>query len=547
MLTRVPVLEQLKGLIGQLGTKRLAIMGAVAALIMVALAAVALRGEDATMGYLYTDLDPGAASAITEKLKAQNVPFQLSADGTAVMAPVDKLAELRMTMAGDKLGGKIGYEVLDAEQPFGTSASRARLNETRAIEGELARSIDSLDAVTSARVHLVMPERAMFAAEARHASASVTVKTRSRLPAETVQSIRYLVASAVPELAPEAISIVDQSGALLARAGDQGAAGGNADERQAQVEAKLRDEIVALLEPIVGPGKVRAEVAAQVDRDEAREESNVFDPDKQVIARQVTVENDDQSRENQSAQGASVGNQLPEAQVQPAAPGASGDGRQAARKENSEDTTYANSSTHSIVTRAPGKVTRLTIAVTVDGGDKGLPDARKQQLTRLIENAAGVDTARGDSVVVESMAFAADPALADANAAWWALFNSDQVMGLIKLLVVGAIGMVLLRMLRSRKGGDAAATANTDPVAQLPSEQNAAMLALADQAAAGDPEALRQLEAMQMQGDVPLLDHEVALAQVDGRVKASALRRIGDMVTTSPPEAAAVIRQWMNA
>ncbi|MFL9841538.1 flagellar basal-body MS-ring/collar protein FliF [Sphingomonas sp. ST-64] len=540
-------MEQVKGLIAQLGTRRLAIMGGVAALIMAALAMVALRGETATMGFLYTDLDPAGAAAITEKLKAQNVPFELSADGTAVMAPVDKLAELRMAMAGEKLGGKIGYDVLDEEQPFGVSASRAKLNETRAIEGELVRSIQSLDAVSSARVHIVMPERAMFAAEARPATASVTVKTKGRLPAETIQAIRYLVSSAVPELSPESVSIVDQSGALLARAGEQGSAGGGSmDERQAQIESKMREEIVALLEPIVGQGKVRAEVAAQIDRDATREESNVFDPDKQVIARQVTVESDDQSRENSEDQAVTVGNQLPEAQQAPVG-GAGGDTRQQSRKETSEDTTYANSSTRSIVSREPGKVTRLSVAVTVDGGAKGLPEARKQQLTRLVENAVGIDAERGDSVVVESMAFAAPADLADTQPAWWALLTSDQVVGLLKLVLVAIVGLVVLRMLRTRANKDAIA-AGADEATMLPSDRNAEMLAIAQQAADGDPEALKQLEAIQgTQPEVPLLDHEITLSNVDGQVKASHLRKVGDLVAGNAPEATAVIRQWMNA
>jgi len=538
-------LEQVKGLIAQLGAKRLIIMGGVAALIMAALAMVALRGENTTMGFLYTDLDPSAAAAISEKLKAQNVPFELSADGTAVMAPVDKLAELRMAMAGEKLGGKIGYEVLDEEQPFGVSASRAKMNETRAIEGELVRSIQSLDAVSGARVHIVMPERAMFAAEARPATASVTVKTKGRLPAETIQAIRYLVSSAVPELSPESVSIVDQSGALLARAGEQGAAGGGSvDERQSQIEAKMREEIIALLEPIVGQGKVRAEVAAQIDRDATREESNVYDPDKQVIARQVTVESDDQTNENSGEQAATVGNQLPEAQQQPV--GANGgDTRQQARKETSEDVTYANSATRSVVTREPGKLTRLSVAVTVDGGAQGLPEARKQQLTRLVENAVGIDTERGDSVVVESLAFATPAEPADAQAAWYSFFTSDQVVGLLKILLVGVIGLIVLRMLRSRANKEAEGEAGPP---MLPSDQNAEMLAIAQQAAEGDPEALKQLESMQGNGsNVPLLDHDVQLNNVDGQIKASHLRKVGDMVASNAPEATAVIRQWMNA
>ncbi|MBA4761555.1 flagellar basal-body MS-ring/collar protein FliF [Sphingomonas sp.] len=538
-------MEQVKGLIAQLGAKRLIIMGGVAALIMAALAMVALRGENTTMGFLYTDLDPSAAAAISEKLKSQNVPFELSADGTAVMAPVDKLAELRMAMAGEKLGGKIGYDVLDEEQPFGVSASRAKMNETRAIEGELVRSIQSLDAVSGARVHIVMPERAMFAAEARPATASVTVKTKGRLPAETIQAIRYLVSSAVPELSPESVSIVDQSGALLARAGEQGAAGGGSiDERQSQIEAKMREEIVALLEPIVGQGKVRAEVAAQIDRDATREESNVYDPDKQVIARQVTVESDDQTNENSGEQAATVGNQLPEAQQQPV--GANGgDTRQQARKETSEDVTYANSATRSVVTREPGKLTRLSVAVTVDGGAQGLPEARKQQLTRLVENAVGIDTERGDSVVVESLAFATPAEPADAQAAWYSFFTSDQVVGLLKILLVGVIGLIVLRMLRSRANKE---TEGEVGPPMLPSDQNADMLAIAQQAAEGDPEALKQLESMQgNRPDVPLLDHDVQLNNVDGQIKASHLRKIGDMVAANTPEATAVIRQWMNA
>ncbi len=540
-------MEQVKGLIAQLGAKRLIIMGGVAALIMAALAMVALRGENTTMGFLYTDLDPSAAAAISEKLKSQNVPFELSADGTAVMAPVDKLAELRMAMAGEKLGGKIGYEVLDQEQPFGVSASRAKMNETRAIEGELVRSIQSLDAVSGARVHIVMPERAMFAAEARPATASVTVKTKGRLPAETIQSIRYLVSSAVPELSPESVSIVDQSGALLARAGEQGAAGGGSvDERQSQIEAKMREEIIALLEPIVGQGKVRAEVAAQIDRDATREESNVYDPDKQVIARQVTVESDDQTRENSEEQAVTVGNQLPEAQQQPVGGENGGETRQQARKETSEDVTYANSATRSVVTREPGKLTRLSVAVTIDGGAAGLPEARKQQLTRLVENAVGIDTERGDSVVVEALAFAAPAEPADAQTAWYSFFTSDQVVGLLKILLVGAIGLIVLRMLRSRANKEAAGDPAAPPM--LPSDKNAEMLAIAQQAADGDPEALKQLEAMQgTKPDVPLLDHDVQLNNVDGQIKASHLRKVGDMVAGNAPEATAVIRQWMNA
>jgi flagellar M-ring protein FliF len=539
-------LEAIKNLVGQLGPKRLMLMGGVAFALLAALAFVATRGSDPQMGYLYTDLDPSAAATITEKLKAANVEYTLSADGTSVLAPQDKLAELRMSMAGEKLGGKIGYEVLDEEQPFGVSASRAKMNETRAVEGELSKSIQTIQNVSAARVHIVMPERAMFAAESRKATAAVTVKTKGRLSSEQIASIRYLVSSSVPELSPEAVSVVDQTGALLARAGEAGSAGGaDADERQQAVEAKLREEVEALLEPIVGQGKVRAEVSAQIDRDQTREEANVFDPDKQVISRQVSVENGEQNSEQDAgAQTATVANQLPDAQPQPA--GAGGNGRQSRSNQNSEDTTYDNSSTKTVTLRGPGKVTRLTVAVMVDGGDKGLPQPQMQRIQRLVENAVGMDSERGDSVVVESMRFANDDSLADKETGILSSLPMDRIWGLLQIVVIGVVGLIALRMLKPKVSPQPAMAALEGPGGETPlSAQSPEMLALAERAADGDEEAMKQLESMN--ADQPLLDQEIALAQVDGRIKLSALKRIGDAIHASPPEAASVIRQWMNA
>ena len=522
--------------------RRLLIMGGVALALLVGLGALAFRGETPQMGYLYTDLDPAAAQSITEKLKADNVPFQISADGTGVMAPQERLAELRMSLAGEQMGGKIGYEVLDQEEPFGVSSSRAKMNETRAIEGELSRSIESLQTVSKARVHIVMPERAMFSNESRKATAAVTVKTTGRLPRETVASIRHLVAAAVPELSPDAISIVDQSGALLARAGEGDlAGGGDLDEQQAATEARLRSQIEQLVAPIVGEGKVRAEVSAQLERDQTREEAEVYDPDKQVIAHQVTVEAGDQSRESDGGpEGASVGAQLPEAQQ---TAGGNQNSRQAARNENSEDTTYQNSKTRTVTVRNPGKVKRLTVAVMVDGGAKGLAQPQVQRLQRLVENAVGFDAERGDSVVVENMPFQAAEIAAPEEKGLPFGMTWDGLFGFLKYLVLAIVGLLALRMLRPRGSG---------PVQQatglaLPADAQE-LQALSARAAEGDPEAMQQLEQIRQDGsDLSLLDQEIALAQVDGRIKLSVLKRIGDAVTGSPAESAAVVRQWMNA
>lgn len=531
-------MEALRNFIGQIGVRRAAMMGGVALALLLGLGWMATRTPDSAMGYLYTDLDPSAASTITEKLKGQGVPFQLSADGTAILAPADKLPELRMAMASEQLGGKIGYEVLDQEEPFGISSSRAKLNETRAIEGELTRSIESLDRVSRARVHVVMPERAMFETEPRKASASVTVKTTGRLPAEAVQAIRYLVSSAVPDLSPEAVSVVDQTGALLARAGEGQGSSGDIEERQAAVEARLRDQIETMVEPIVGHGKVRAEVSAVLERDQVREESETFDPDKQVIQHQVSVESSNQSTEKTpGAQGASVATQLPE-NAAAAQNGANGDSRNAAQNETSEDTTYQNSRVQKVAVRTPGQVKRLTVAVMVDGGEKGLPQPQLDRLQRLVENAVGFDSDRGDSVVVENMPFAAQDVDGIDGGLPFGL-TVDRILDVLKIVLVGGIVLFAIRMLRRQN----APALLPPPSGDLPEGE--------DRRQPAGSVSMAQLEPMggPIGGggdDIPLLDQEVALAHVDGRVKLSAIKRIGDTIASNPAESASVIRQWMN-
>lgn len=534
-------------LLVQIGRGRALAIGAVGIALVIGLVMLAMRPSSAGLAYLYTDLDPSSAQAISEKLKAQNVAFQISPDGTAILAPQDRLAELRMSLAGDQLGGRIGYEVLDAEQPFGLSAAREKMNETRAIEGELARSISTLQAISSARVHIVMPDKAIFAREERKATAAVTVKTRSRLSAENIEAIRSLVAASVPELSPEAISIIDAQGRLLARAGQAGEAGaGEIDERQLAMEARLRTEIEQLLEPIVGAGKVRAEVSAELDRAQKREEAHMFDPDKQVIARQISVESGNQNQENQAGDGGvTVGNQLPTG-------GASGSPSlgsqsQSRANETSEDTTYDNSRTDSVIATSPGAIRRLSVAVMIDpGAKKTLPADQMQKLSRLVENAVGYDAERGDSVAVEAMAFSAVPEEESAGLDIMRYVPTAQILPLIELLVVAGVGIMVLKMVRSGAGGEAPVAtllAGRRAVDSLDADANGDTMLPAlegDSAAPGLP-------SLANPSHMAALDQEIALAQVEGGIKASSLKRIGETIANNPAESASVIRQWMNA
>ena len=493
------------------------------------------------MGFLFTDLDPASAQAIAEQLQAQDIPFRLSADGTSIMAPQDRLAELRMAMASERLGGRIGYDILDDEEPFGISASRSRLNETRALEGELVRSIQSLQSITRARVHLVMPERAMFSSEGRQASASVTVAARGRLPSETVQAIRYLVSSAVPELSAEAVSIVDDKGTLLARAGAPGEIGaGEADERQLAIEERLRTEVEALLEPIVGQGKVRARVSAEIDRSAMREEANLLDPDTQVIARQVMVESNDQDSESRlEAEGATVAAQLPENMDQPV--GGNGPSRSAARSESSEDTTYQTSQTRRVVTRGPGRVERLSVAVMIDGGEAGLPEEEVQRLTRLVETAVGLDSERGDSVVVESMRFVANELDPLEEPGLLSRLPADLIETLLKLVLIGGAGIIALRMMRPQQAALAGAG-----VAALPPAEAIELVNEADNGEPGPAENKVAIEADASARAQAQLAQQIDENQLASSVTANLLGKVGTVVGEHPSEAAGVIRAWLN-
>ena len=530
-------MNAIQSFLKQIGTRRMYMMGGVAVAMLAALTFLAFRGSTAEMGYLYTDLDPSAAQSISQKLSAQNVPFRISGDGTAIMAPTEQLAQLRMSMAGEQVGGKIGYDVLDSASPFGLSSSREKMDETRAIEGELARSVGTLEAVSSARVHIVMPERAVFAEGGRKATAGVTVRTRGRLSPENVQAIRYLVSASVPELAPESVSIVDQTGRLLARAGDAGAAtNAETDELQQTMEEKLRAQIESLVEPIVGAGKVRAEVSATIDRDSRREESQTFDPDKQVISHQTSVESGDQSQEgNAAAQGASVSTQLPG--NAPAPSGSGSDTRASNSKQTSEDTTYDNTRTNAVVVRQPGTLKRLTVAVMIDSGAKPLPAAQVQRLTTLVQNAVGYDAQRGDSVAIENMPFAQPEEVAPLGN-FLSSLPKDQIFNLLKLVVIGAIGLFALKMMRTRGGG-------ADLSEGAMQEQTLLGRILPPALTGGT--AMAALPSGDGVSHMEHLDQEIALAQVEGGIKASSLRRIGETITANPAESISVIRQWMNA
>lgn len=563
-------MESLKNLIATLGVKRLAIMGGTAAVLIAGLIFLSVRASRPDMGLLFTDLEPAQAQAITEKLRGMNVPFQITPDGAGIMAPVGKLPELRMSLAAEQISGPIGYELLDQQDALGTTAFLQNINHVRAIEGELARSISSLSAVQRARVHLSIPQRALFEREQRPPSAAITLKTRTRLSSGQVTAIRDMVAAAVPGLEPGRISIVDQSGTLLARSGTDDATGlaTTMEERRTGIEGRMRQDVETMLERIVGTGKVRVEVAAELDLDTVRLESEVYDPDAQVVARSTTVESGQQSNDSDASGPVGVANNLPEAEAQGAMPGTTST---TSSTESSEQVEYQNSRTRTTTMRNAGSIKRLTVAVMVDGNYAGTgEDATYQprspeelaQFRRLVQNAIGFNEERGDSVVVENLRFAqTDDPFADEGMRLPLGLEADNLTSLAEIAIIGVLGVlgfffIIRPMLRSMRDATVRSDAALAMDPQLPSPEQRLALAppegiqvpqeLIERAAAGEEEAIRLLQSMRGNETGLTVETEIDVAQIEGRLKTSALKKVGDVIERNPNEAVAIIRQWMN-
>ena len=238
----------MKGLIDfvrTLGAARIAAMGAVTITLVGFFAFLMLRVTAPQMTPLFTDLTFEDSTAIVKELERQGVPYELRNDSSIVMVPKDRVARLRMGLAEGGLpkGGGVGYEIFDKSDALGTTSFVQNINNLRALEGELARTIRGLDRVQAARVHLVMPERPLFSRDKMEPSASIVVKVRGPLEPQQVRAIRHLVASAVNGLKPQRVSIVDEGGHLLADGAgdDQNGTEVSADERQVGVrEAAAR-------------------------------------------------------------------------------------------------------------------------------------------------------------------------------------------------------------------------------------------------------------------------------------------------------------------
>ncbi len=548
-------MEQLTGAIRGFGIGRLAALLGVGAGVAAALFAITMNLGSQPKALLYTNLDLKEAAEVTQALDQAGVKYEVKGDGSTIMVNRDKVASTRLLISGKGLvtSGSVGYEIFDASNSLGQTDFVQQLNRQRALEGELARTIRALDGVTFARVHLVLPKRQLFEEEAEQPSASVTIGVGGRKPStDQVTAVQNLVSGAVPNLKAERVTIVDQHGKTLSAGGDSSMAGKMADDRKSEVEARIQGAVKDMVEGVVGPGKVRVNVTADLDLNRVTESQETYDPDGQVIRSEQTTE------ENAAERGGNTASAVTAAANIPGGAGdVGGDGSGSTSGRLESTTNYEISKTIRTEVREPGAVRKLSVAVAVDGltapGADGKPGEyaprsaeEMQRLEQLVRAAVGFDQARGDVVTVVNVRFPREEAAGGTEAASaLAAFDKNDIMRGVELAVLAVIALLILlfgvRPLLKNLGGGAA-------VGALP------MLAAAGGGAtqlvtAPDGTTMQIAtgpggEALALPG--PDMDQRIDIARIEGQVKASSVKRVSEFVDKHPEESVSILRSWLH-
>jgi len=552
-----------------LGPARLGMMAAVAAGIIVFFIYMTSRLTTPDMSLLYGDLETQDSGQIISRLEEAQVPFRLGHDGGQIFVPSDQVARLRVMMAEEGLpsGGSIGYEIFDKSEGLGTTSFVQNINHLRALEGELSRTIRSIAPIKQARVHLVLPRRELFSRERQEPTASIVLVLGGsrQIEKKQVLSIQHLVAAAVPGMKPNAVSVIDDKGTLLARAdeGEIEAVALRTEEMRVAFEARLVRTIEELLERSLGSGNVRAQVAAEMDFDRVTENAEIYDPDGQVVRSTQTIEESSSAQDGQPP-SVTVGNNLPDAQL-PDFGDQSSSSNNANRTE--ETVNYEITRTTKTHIRETGLVRRLSVAVMVNGemtasqGEGGesttsyVPRSEEEmeQIAALVRTAVGLDEERGDTLEVVNMRFT-DP-LEGFGTSETLIFGFPQkeIMRIVELVVLGIVAILVLllvvrplvaRVLEASEeveqsegvllpDGTVAHPALVGPDGAIAAGAEGTALATQTGVSGVPGSAVQEIESM------------IDLNQVEGRVRASSIKKIGEIIEKHPEEATAILRTWL--
>jgi flagellar M-ring protein FliF len=544
--------ESLTNLINRIGMPRLAAMATVAVLMLGFFAFLIMRAQTPQMAPLYSGLSLEDSSAILTELQTLNIPYDLRGEGDTILIPRDQITTTRMTLAGQGLPqrGQVGYEIFDQQSTLGATSFVQNINNVRALEGELARTIGSLNRIKGARVHLVLPERELFRRERKDPSASIVLSVRGALSNGEIRAVQHLVASAIEGLTPARVSIVDDQGNLLASGSGEDEGGmlsAQSDERRLGIENRMRTRIEDMLANVLGAGRARVEVAAELDFNRSTTTQETFDPESQVVRSTQTRESENLTGANNGQ--VTVANELPGASQGAGSQGLTDQGTTAEEIVNYE----ISKTTQTAVVEA-GAVKRLSVAVVIDGtyADDGAgnqvytPRSADEiaQLLTLVRSAAGYSAERGDSVEVINMQFAERPDLlapgTDQTAGLLDFTRDDLMNGAemaVTLLIALALVFFVMRPLLKK-----VLTPETQPLALPPAAelgQHGMLLA--------DGTVTPEQGASELDLPRDKTPAWVANAKSMGETQLQTLKTVGTLVEENPKQAALIVRDWLGS
>ena len=539
--------------IQRFGVGRLAaLVGVGAGVVAILVALVMFMGKEPTE-LLYSNLDLKEASSVTQALDQAGVKYETKGDGSTIMVARDKVASARLLVAGKGLvtSGSIGYEIFDSNNTLGQTDFVQQLNRQRALQGELERTIKEWQGVSSVRVHLVLPKRQIFEEDAQQPSAAVTIATGGReASAEMVRAVQNLVAGSVSGMKPEKVSVIDQHGKTLSASSDESLAGQLAQDRKTEVEARIAKTVKDMIEGVLGPGKARVNVTAELDLNRITVQEEKFDPDGQVVRSESTNEASNQENKNDDTSAVTATQNIPG--------GAPGGFQALGSKSGSNEsvTNYEISKSVRTEVTEPGAIKKLAVAVAIDGvtapaGKDGKPGAytprteeERAQLEDLVKTAIGFDAARGDQVKVTNIRF---PQPEDQNlgkAGLLSSFDKNDIMRVVELGVLAIVAiMILIFAVRPFLKSMMSQGANQVP---LSAPQVTRMVTLSDGSTqeviidqSGEPIAI----AGPAGADI---DQRIDIAKIEGQVKASSIKRVSEFVDKHPDESVAILRTWLH-
>ncbi|MBK3777905.1 flagellar M-ring protein FliF [Azospirillum sp. YIM DDC1] len=551
-----------------LGRTRLLVLAGTGVGIVLAVATMAVLLSRPHMTPLYTGLEPAEAGRIVKAVEAMGVPVSAAFDGTAVQVPEAEVPRLRMLLAEKGLPsrGGIGYELFDTDKPLGITSFMQRMNRLRAMEGELARTIETLSGIEAARVHIVLPDREEFSRAAPTPTASIVVRMRGRAPLERRQalSIRHLVSAAVPNLKPSAVTVLDASGEVLLTEEDGDArSSAKVDGLRAGHETRISRAIEQMLVARLGQGNVRVQVAVDVETKREVVRSQSFDPNSQVVRSTQTVQEQDRSLDSTGEPPVTAEQNLPQREVRAQAQNnrSSSDSK---RQEETVNYEISNVARETVI--EPGDIRRVSVAVLVNGTWATAQDGTRsyearspeelQRITELVRSAMGFSEARGDRVTVDNLEFVNLAPELGAREPMAEIVDtlSRNVMTLIQWVILLVLcGLLIVLGLRPLIRRVFPAPEPVAAEAAAPAlAAGAAMPQLTGPAMGSDPamQAAQLTDAGEqataaLPGIEETMDQLIELRTVEGRVRASSIRRLGDIVDQYPDEAIDILRSWL--